>query len=75
MTRDEHGCTAAAAETSGAPVKLAEGSINVLGPFAMSVVGVAFVTCDTGSGDLNTGTTGTCGGYLVDPLHSLITSL
>ena len=48
MTRDEHACTAAAAETTGAPVMLAEGSVNVFEPFAMSVGGVAFVTHDTG---------------------------
>ena len=75
LTRDEHACTAAAAETTGAPVMLAEGSVNVFGPFAMSAGGVAFVTHDTGGGDLNTGTTGTCVGCLVDPLHSLITLL
>ena len=76
LTRDEHACTAAAAaETTGAPVMLAEGSVIVFGPFAMSVGGVVFVTHDTGGSDLNTGTTGTCGGCSVDSLHSLITSL
>ena len=47
LTRDEHACTAAAAETTGTPVTLAEGSVNVFGPFAMYVGGVAFVTHDT----------------------------
>ena len=75
LTRDEHACTAAAAEPTGAPVMLTEGSVNVFGPFAMSVGGVAYVTHDTEGSDLNTGTTGTCGGCLVDPLHSPITSL
>ena len=75
LTRDEHACTTSAAETTGAPVTLAEGSVNILGPFAMFVGGVIFVTHDTGGGDLNTGTTGTCGGCSVDSLHSLITSL
>ena len=38
LTRDEHACPAAAAETTGAPVTLAEGLVNIFGPFAMSVV-------------------------------------
>ena len=75
LTRDEHACTASAAETTGTPVTLAEGSVNIFGPFTTSVGGVAFVTHDTGGGDLNIGTTGTCGGCSVDSLHSLITSL
>ena len=75
LTRDEYACTAAAAETTGVPVTLAEGSVNVFGPFDMSVGGVVFVTHDTGGSDLNTGTTGTCRFCLVDPLYSLITSL
>ena len=75
LTRDEHACTAAAAEITGAPVTLAEGSVNIFGPFATSVGGVAFVTHDTGGSDLNTGTIGTCGGCSVDSLPSLITSL
>ena len=32
----------------GTPVRLGEGSVNVFGPFAMSVGGVAFVTHNTG---------------------------
>ena len=75
MTRDEHVCTAAAAITTGAPVTLAEGSVNIFGPFAMSVGGEASVIHDTGGGDLSTGTTGTCRGCSVDSLHSLITLL
>ena len=75
LTRDEHACTASAAETTGAPVMLAEGSVNIFGPFAMFVGGVVFVTHDTGGGDINTGTTGTCEGCLVDTSCFLITLL
>ena len=52
LTRGEHACTTSAAETTGAPVMLAEGSVNIFGPFATSVGGVIFVTHDTGGGDL-----------------------
>ena len=48
LTRDEHACTTAAAETTGSPVMLAEGSVNIFGPFSTSVGGVIFVIHDTG---------------------------
>ena len=43
MTKDEHACTAAAAETTGTPVTLAEGSVNIFGLFATFVGGVAML--------------------------------